>query len=534
MNSREARAVLNSPHEIIGRFSPKTIRAPSDRAFYVSLVALALVSCLVQASGLPTSLWRDEAATASASGRSLPQLLRLLEHNDIGMAPYYLVMHYWSTLFGSSEIALRLPSLISGFAIPILTGLLASRMGGRLAGYFAAGLIAMHPLLLPYFAIEARPYALTSALVVGAALVAYAVSCSAGLKLKLLWLWSMLATVAIGMHFLASVAIAAQFFWLTKRPRRPSMLVPVLGIPVAAAGIMALLSYRQAALQSWIPELSVGWVVYSFGTGVLTKGGLIVFASCLAAIVIVLVARASIRVPESLRAVDLLVLTTWSFGPLLAFCLYSLVASPLVLDRYLLFSSTGFASLVGCLAVVAWASIRGISSYRTSLRRAAIVLIVIGLSLSILQNWRSGAFRAAPKPEDLRAASSWITSRELAHDGVLYSPTWAEAGMRWYLSESASKEDVLINLTAENGASAIHAGSLWTPSSQRKISLDSDFPSVGRVFIVGYPQNDNWTPVEDVGSDIALAVRRCWTPIEKANFGIDVELWVRSNGSCSV
>ena len=534
MTVREPVTVFNIPEQLIGRFIRKTSVAPPDRAFYACLAGLALMSCLLQVSGLPASLWRDEAATASASVRSLPRLLKLLEHYDGGMALYYFFMHFWTTLFGSSEIALRFPSLVSGFAIPILAGVLASSMAGRIAGYFSAVFVAMHPLLLPFFAIEARPYILATALVGGASLVARAVSCATEPKQKLLWSWSILATVAIGMHFLASVAIATHIFWLIQRPRaRPTVWVPTLAMPVAASGVMALQSFRQSATQSYIPELSVWGVVSAFGSGILTKGGIAVVASCMAAIVIALIAKATIMVPMSLRAVDLLVLISWSFGPLLVFCLYSLVAAPLLQPRYLIFSSIGFASLVGCLAAIAWASVVGRRSYRTSLRRSAVVLIIAGLSTGIILNYRAGAFRAAPKEEDLRAASNWITSRELANDGVLYAPTWAEAGMRWYLSESAPKGEGPINLTAEKDASAIEVGSLWTPSSRGEIALDSDFPSVRRVFIVGY-SGGNWIPVEDVGSDIAIAVRKCWMPIEAADFGIEVELWVRSSRSCSV
>src|SRR5688572_7105814 len=104
-----------------------------NRTFYLYLAGLALGSCLLQLPGLGVSLWRDEAATASASIRSLPQLLRLLQHNDVGMTLYYILMHFWTTLFGSSEIVLRLPSLVSAFAITITAGVLAAKIAGRLA-----------------------------------------------------------------------------------------------------------------------------------------------------------------------------------------------------------------------------------------------------------------------------------------------------------------------------------------------------------------------------------------------------------------
>src|SRR5512142_3062047 len=57
------------------------------------------------------SLWRDEAYTKDAIGRSAGQLFAMLGHQDAVHGAYYLLMHVITGVTGTSATALRLPSL---------------------------------------------------------------------------------------------------------------------------------------------------------------------------------------------------------------------------------------------------------------------------------------------------------------------------------------------------------------------------------------------------------------------------------------
>jgi mannosyltransferase len=120
------------------------------------------------------SLWRDEAATISGSNRLIGAIWALTSHQDAVHGLYYLLIHAVIAVGGTSETALRLPSLI---AMALAAGLTAE-LGRRLAkdsglpspdaiGLLAGLLLAVVPLTTRY-AQEARPYALTTLFAVAA------------------------------------------------------------------------------------------------------------------------------------------------------------------------------------------------------------------------------------------------------------------------------------------------------------------------------------------------------------------------------
>lgn len=104
------------------------------------------------------SFWRDEAFTYLLAKHNIIDLLRITA-KDFNPPLYYVIIHYWMNLFGSSEIALRLFSfimylgvlyvcylfLVNIFKIPVKRS------------YIYLSLIAISPVLL-YYAFEARMY----------------------------------------------------------------------------------------------------------------------------------------------------------------------------------------------------------------------------------------------------------------------------------------------------------------------------------------------------------------------------------------
>ena len=109
--------------------------------------------------GLGNSLWLDEFGTLWAVEGGLGTVMeRVYEFH--GQTPFYYVWPWLSIqLFGESEIALRLPSIIFGFGTLSIVYLLGRDGWGKAAGLLAASLLSVS-----YFAVEAdasaRPYAL--------------------------------------------------------------------------------------------------------------------------------------------------------------------------------------------------------------------------------------------------------------------------------------------------------------------------------------------------------------------------------------
>ncbi|MDP9027162.1 MAG: glycosyltransferase family 39 protein, partial [Actinomycetota bacterium] len=151
-----------------GMARPRGLRAHPD---LVVAISLGLIAVAVSAIGSGTaSLWGDEAASLLSAQRSLPSLAMMVQNVDAVHGLYYLGLHFWIDLAGSSPFALRFPSAV---AIGItVTGLVI--LGRRLRGLrfgVLAGIIAMVLPRLTDVGSEARSYAFTAAVAVGLSLL---------------------------------------------------------------------------------------------------------------------------------------------------------------------------------------------------------------------------------------------------------------------------------------------------------------------------------------------------------------------------
>jgi mannosyltransferase len=140
-----------------------TGRRPRPRARDgVALVALVAFSAWLRWPLLRTWLWVDEGLTAGVASHPLGALPRLLRQD--GSPPlYYVVLHLWVRLFGTSEVALHAFSLLAALAL-IPVGLWAGwSLVSRRVGWALAVLVATNPFLTKYSG-EARQYSLLALL----------------------------------------------------------------------------------------------------------------------------------------------------------------------------------------------------------------------------------------------------------------------------------------------------------------------------------------------------------------------------------
>ncbi|MFE9656032.1 glycosyltransferase family 39 protein [Micromonospora sp. NPDC006431] len=150
--------------------------------------------------------WRDELATWSAATRPVGDLIRLAGTIDAATGPYYLAMHGWTTLAGTSPTALRLPSALAMAGASALTARLGERLVTARVGLIAGLLFAALPSTSRYGQ-EARPYALATFLAVLATLLLVgALRRPTGRR----WTWYALAVAALGLtHLIALTLLAA-------------------------------------------------------------------------------------------------------------------------------------------------------------------------------------------------------------------------------------------------------------------------------------------------------------------------------------
>ena len=164
----KSRSVAVPPKDLIEPAAPAA-RAPgrllSRPSTWVGLAGAAvLVAAVVLRFWTRSDLWLDEANAVSIAGLPLSRIPDALRHD--GSPPlYYVLLHGWIRVFGTSDLAVR--SLGGVFAVAALPFMwLAGRhVGGRPGAWVALLLLASSPFAVRY-ATEARMYSLVVLLVV--------------------------------------------------------------------------------------------------------------------------------------------------------------------------------------------------------------------------------------------------------------------------------------------------------------------------------------------------------------------------------
>ncbi|MGV8885691.1 MAG: glycosyltransferase family 39 protein [Microbacteriaceae bacterium] len=139
--------------------------SPGRPRWYFSAVVgvVAVFAALVSLAGswIP-SLWGDEAASVMSATRDLPSLVRMLGTVDAVHGTYYLGLHFWIELFGTSPFSVRFPSAVAVGVMVAGVMVIARRLGSARVAVAAGILCAVIPRVT-YMGAEARSSALAAA-----------------------------------------------------------------------------------------------------------------------------------------------------------------------------------------------------------------------------------------------------------------------------------------------------------------------------------------------------------------------------------
>jgi|GEM_PF-634303 len=152
------------------------------------------------------NLWRDEAFTVLLSQQNIGEIFRTTAI-DFNPPLYYVFMHYWMLIFGSSEIAVRTVSLLffilTLFILFEMMVLILKIPFKRSLLYFS--LILLNPLLLTY-AFEARMYMMAAFFVT----LSYFAQLTGRSKLYIVAI-----TLALYTHYFTILILIAQIIGMT-------------------------------------------------------------------------------------------------------------------------------------------------------------------------------------------------------------------------------------------------------------------------------------------------------------------------------
>lgn len=179
----------------------------------VSPALAVIVGIALRLPGLTSKpLWYDEAFSLLLASQDLPAILRGTMA-DVHPPGYYLLLHFWLQLFGSSALSGRLFSLACGIGVILLGYSLALRWVSPRMASAAAWALALSPFQVHY-AQEIRMYALLALLLLGATVLLWD-----SLQFKDEWRWISLTLLVALAQYTHNLAL----FYLL-----PLILVPML------------------------------------------------------------------------------------------------------------------------------------------------------------------------------------------------------------------------------------------------------------------------------------------------------------------
>ncbi len=122
---------------------PEAVPAISSREL-IALAAVLLVALMVRIPGMMEGLWFDEVYYTKAYFEQ-PEQLGFLLFGGVHPPGYALLLIAWTDLFGDSELAVRMPSLLCGLGSLALFWFMTRRWLGPPYALLVAGLLALSP-----------------------------------------------------------------------------------------------------------------------------------------------------------------------------------------------------------------------------------------------------------------------------------------------------------------------------------------------------------------------------------------------------
>src|SRR6476469_11212144 len=127
--------------------SPMSHQTRGERMLQLALLlAAGLVMCVYVTYGIHRSLWLDEANTVHIADGSPGQIVGALSR-DVSPPLYYFLLSGWMRLFGDSEIAVRLPSVLFYLAGICVMWFLGQMLFGRRGAALTAFIYAVDPII---------------------------------------------------------------------------------------------------------------------------------------------------------------------------------------------------------------------------------------------------------------------------------------------------------------------------------------------------------------------------------------------------
>ncbi len=297
---------------------------------------------------LTQSLWRDEAFSVVLSNLPLSQIISVTI-NDFNPPLYYLILAGWMQVVGSSEIAVRLLSIIFFVFTGVCVFFIAKKLYSRRVGIFAALFVLGNPFFF-YYAFEVRMYTLLS----------FLVSLSFYFLFSKKWaLFVLVALLGLYTHNFMVIAlivelIAAFIYWNNFSKHLKPLVLSLFTISIGYIPwlVIVLRQVSEVSSQFWIEKTTWGHMFTFFGElildGAVTSFDVrfIIGFGFWVALLVILYRFFVLKIE---RDRTFLSLAFFTILPVLLTYAISQVATPLFVPRYLIFVVIPFSLLLAVL-----------------------------------------------------------------------------------------------------------------------------------------------------------------------------------------
>ena len=401
---------------------------PRPLLVWVPSLAPALLMLLVGRIGLrrPAVGW-DENATWLASGRTVGQIVDLARHFDGVISPYYMFMHFWTSVFGDSEFWLRAPSLIAVALGVGISAELGRRLFGPAVGLLGGLLLVTVPQLSRY-AQDARAYGLAFLFAALATLLLHRALRQPSWPR---WIGYGVTVTLLGLsHILALLVLVGHAYAVLTRARRdPAGVRPLRWAVVTVVAVLPVLPFvylgltQRGSQLDWLPPMTVRQVLEAPGD--------IFGAAAVGLLLIGLALVARHRDERVLREFAVL-----AVAPPAVLMGVSFVSSSLWVPRYVLV-------VVPVVCLGAAVSLRAVP-----LRAIVALLLLAGVGYPAQQRLRGQTSHMGP---DFRTVGRLLERNQQPGDVIVYgsSGAWSlRAGIDYQLRGRAKPSDVLLRTPA--------------------------------------------------------------------------------------
>jgi len=530
--------------------------AAAGRYAPVGIAAAAMAVLGLWGLARDSSMGNDEVATRWAALLSLHDLAHLLNTVDAVHGLYYLVMHVWVAA-GSSPTVLRIPSVLAMIVAVALTAILGRRLTG--SGWVAlfSGLIMALTPVITYYAQTARSYAMVVACVLGATLVLlHALNAeatgAAGAVVARRWIaYGALVTLGGYLNELSLLVLAAHAVTVLLARYGSRTVLHWAAASAAGAGLvlpLVVISIRENGAVHWItrPGLTDLRILFQDYFGATAAAAALVLACAIVAVLppdgwwgrrasaaagqsgtgaapgAGVAPGAGAAKPES---------PWWSSGginlpsvaaPLLvvpAALLFgeSLIATPLYVDRYVLYGEAGAALLAGAGLYRIGCWLRDATNRRALLWVPGVVVCAFALLLQIgpQQRVRTPDSRAY----DFGGPSRFVAARAHTGDGVLFFGTLYRKARLGYPEDFAKTRDFAMAVSPQQAGTFRGRNKPFALTEPLMLTYK-------RIWVIGKEPSERVPPSEYRDESVELKVN--FALVLRHRFrGMIVTLWQR-------